>query len=338
MKVFHTVEAWIMKILKKIRWKNYVARIGDKNGVWFKLEQAFGYDSRKNVPVIIAKNPEDIPENLWFVGDIHGDILALNAIIRLIDEQTPEATIVFLGDLFDRHAHGYESVTRVLELMRTRPGRILWLAGNHDVGLKFNRKKFHSDCNPSDFATYLNSKKHLRKFGRELCNFIEHLPRALFLPDGLVCTHGGVPHDDIQQRLATVGDLHSSDALRDFTWGRIHSTAPRKYPNRDTAGGELGHENVKSFFRKAEELLRLPVKRIVCGHQHPDNKGKGVEIIEGIPALILNSSVFSENIFRKNSWMTPYVAKYRKDQLPEAVPLELSPEEITKFYGKPGGT
>ena len=62
-----------------------------------------------------------MPKHLWFVGDIHGDILALETIIQTVNKETPGASIVFLGDMFDRHPYGYEVVIRLLELMKEKP-------------------------------------------------------------------------------------------------------------------------------------------------------------------------------------------------------------------------
>lgn len=274
-----------------------------------------------------------MPKHLWFVGDIHGDILALETIIQTVNKETPGASIVFLGDMFDRHPYGYEVVIRLLELMKEKPGRILWIAGNHDVSLKFENGMFYSDCTPSEFADFLNGRRDLQEFGKWLIHFIQGLPRALFLPGGLVCSHGGVPHTDVQDSLSGRRDLYRVKALNDFTWSRVHLRAPFKQVNRTVLGGELGSENVLAFFRKMSVILKYPVKYLVCGHQHPDDKGKGFKEVSGIPALILNSSFFSENMFSPSPWLIPCIARYKKNKLPEVFPLELKPEECTRFYG-----
>jgi len=310
---------------------------------WFQtspanLKYAFDYPANSEARVIVINNHKQVPENLWFIGDIHGDSLALESIVTKIDKETPDATIVFLGDIIDRHPHSYECIIYLLELIKDRPGKILWLAGNHDVGLSHNGTKFVSGCEPSEFTGYLNSKPELKDFGIALCNLLKRLPRALFLPDGLLCTHGGVPHEDLQESLKSENDLNSERALTDFTWTRIHSNAPRKIVNRMTTGCELGYENVKAFCDKASEILQIPVKRLICGHQHPCKGKKGVELLKNpeVSVLVLNSSFYPEEIpGMAPEWIIPYIARYRKDELPEEVPVALADDMINAVYRSP---
>ena len=61
-------------------------------------------------------------EPLWFIGDIHGDLLALDTALALIDreaarEGATRARIVLLGDLFDDGGYGLETLLRVFELI-----------------------------------------------------------------------------------------------------------------------------------------------------------------------------------------------------------------------------
>ncbi len=48
---------------------------------------------------------------LWFIGDLHGDLLTLEAALALIDRESDReghgpARIVLLGDLFDDGGYG----------------------------------------------------------------------------------------------------------------------------------------------------------------------------------------------------------------------------------------
>ena len=79
---------------------------------------------------------------LWIIGDLHGDLLALEASLAQIRKTTPpcdggvaEPRIVFLGDFFDDEGFGLEVLVRVFELIVASPQRICVIAGNHDEAL-----------------------------------------------------------------------------------------------------------------------------------------------------------------------------------------------------------
>ena len=62
---------------------------------------------------------------LWFIGDLHGDLLALEAALTLIYSHpqygTRHSRIVFLGDLFDDEGFGLEVLLRIFELIVAEP-------------------------------------------------------------------------------------------------------------------------------------------------------------------------------------------------------------------------
>ena len=100
-------------------------------------------------------------EPLWFIGDIHGDLLALNAALALIAresdrENVKDARIVLLGDLFDDGGYALETVLRVFELILERPESICLIAGNHDESLGYNGARFTATVSPSHFSDFLN--------------------------------------------------------------------------------------------------------------------------------------------------------------------------------------
>ena len=68
----------------------------------------------------------DLACPLWIVGDLHGDLLALEAALALIDggrlrNRGTSARIIFLGDLFDDEGFGLEVLLRVFELLVDTP-------------------------------------------------------------------------------------------------------------------------------------------------------------------------------------------------------------------------
>ena len=66
------------------------------------------------------------------IGDIHGDLEALDELLRRIPALTSDDTLVFLGDYVDRGPNAAGVVKRVRELEKHGPAKIVALRGNHE--------------------------------------------------------------------------------------------------------------------------------------------------------------------------------------------------------------
>jgi hypothetical protein len=127
---------------------------------------------------------------LWIIGDLHGDLLALEASLALIQksseaEAAAPPNIVLLGDLFDDEGFGLELLLRVFELILASPGRICVVVGNHDEALSFDGNRFATSVSPGDFADFLNlnlAHEWIERAGKLAVRFFEQAPHALFLP------------------------------------------------------------------------------------------------------------------------------------------------------------
>ncbi len=308
------------------------------------FEFAFNFFAGQN-RVHFVYDAAEMPADLWFIGDVHGDILALEAALSFIDARTPDATIVFLGDLFDRFEYGVEVVMRVLALIKERPGRILWIAGNHDDGLFYENGKFGSKVLPSEFCCFLNEHKEYEDFGKWLIDFCKILPRALFLPDGLFVAHGGCPSfdmntfgysiDDVRQ----LDELDSEKYLHSFIWNRV-------IPNQDDKSEpEVGKNDLLHFMEKMEKLLGIPVKRMLRGHDHcKENRHEFFEsyypqapvlTLTTMSAWYLGNEDFPPELMaqmRKASVTTPAIAQYRHGELPKVFTLDIPKALVRQFH------
>jgi hypothetical protein len=95
---------------------------------------------------------------LWIVGDLHGDLLALEAALALVRDHASRCggarpRLVLLGDLFDDEGFGLEVLLRVFELIVEAPELVCVLAGNHDEALSYDGARFGSSVAPSDLRT-----------------------------------------------------------------------------------------------------------------------------------------------------------------------------------------
>ena len=66
------------------------------------------------------------------VGDIHGDIDALNKLLRRLPKLKSDDTLLFIGDYIDRGPKSKEVVERIRELPRKTSARVVALRGNHE--------------------------------------------------------------------------------------------------------------------------------------------------------------------------------------------------------------
>jgi len=66
------------------------------------------------------------------IGDIHGDLAALNKLFARLPAFVADDTIVFLGDYLDRGPDSAGVVARIRELQATCPAKIIALRGNHE--------------------------------------------------------------------------------------------------------------------------------------------------------------------------------------------------------------
>jgi serine/threonine protein phosphatase 1 len=70
----------------------------------------------------------------FVIGDIHGDLEALERVLIRLPALSPEDTLVFLGDYLDRGPDARGVVERVRGLQATFPAKVVALRGNHEDG------------------------------------------------------------------------------------------------------------------------------------------------------------------------------------------------------------
>lgn len=229
----------------------------------------------------IRVSASDDASSLWIIGDLHGDLLALEASLAHIrktappgDGGMPQPRIVFLGDFFDDEGFGLEVLVRVFELIVESPQRICVIAGNHDEALTYDGSRFASTVSPSDFAEFLNANlahEWIVRAAKVAIRVTAQAPRALFFPDGLLIAHGGFPLVDLHAALKETGDWNAAACLTDFAWARAHPKARKKMPNRFSRGSQFGYEDFAAFCALSARLGR-PVTHMARGHDHVEER------------------------------------------------------------------
>jgi hypothetical protein len=299
------------------------------------------FDDQRESPTDRALKLAEIPDvPLWFIGDLHGDLLALDAALSLIAREAERESaapprIVFLGDLFDDGGYGLETVLRVFELILERPRAVCLLAGNHDEALGYNGARFTATVAPSDFSEFLNENlahEWIGRAGKLTVRIVAHAPRALFFPDGLLAAHGGFPLTDLHQRLAQTGDWNNPECLLDFVWTRAHPRARKKLPNRTSRGSQFGYEDFAAFCALSANLGRT-VTHMVRGHDHVDDRYEIYEAYAATP--VLTTVALSRRLERELFGpfvRVPTIARWARGSLPQVYRLHIPPAQVRSCY------
>jgi hypothetical protein len=285
----------------------------------------------------------DAARALWIIGDLHGDLLALEAALALIDQGKPRSRdasprIVFLGDLFDDEGFGLEVLLRVFDLIIETPELICVVAGNHDEALSYDGTRFASTVEPSDFAEFLNASlahEWIERAGKLAVRLFARAPRALFFPDGMLVAHGGFPLVDLHPKLIDSGDWNDPACLSDFVWTRAHPTARKKLPNRFSRGCQFGYEDFAAFCAVATGLGR-PVSHLVRGHDHVEERYAVYPAYQAHP--LLTTVALSRRLPRENIGpheRVPTVARVSERALPEVHRLHIPADIIRDVYPVP---
>lgn len=306
----------------------------------------FRFDEYRAFPTesFVVVSPDALESPLWFIGDIHGDLLAFFVAQNFIEKtgQEGEPSTVFLGDLFDRGKFDKEVLYNVLKLIVDEPGKHAFVVGNHDEGLAFDGDKFSSSVQPCEFAEFLNERETdeaWRELARQAIRLFAHAPRAILLPDGLLIAHGGVPHIDRHDQIKSQTDLNDRLIGEDFVWTRIHESAKKKIPNRLTRGCSLGINDFNAFCTKLSTLLGRPVGGLIRGHDHLEKRYGIFEKYVDHPVLTINamSHRYEGELF--GDFDRPViVARYIAGQMPTVHKVHVPKELTASIYAPPKPT
>ena len=131
-------------------------------------------------------------EEVYVIGDIHGNLETLMKLIEIINNNNPKL-VIFLGDIVDRGPKQLECLLIVLALKILFPLKYYLLRGNHET-LEMNQYYGFFQ----DFILRFNDQS---KFN-EILSFYNVIPICALLNETILCLHGGIPQDnDILKKL-----------------------------------------------------------------------------------------------------------------------------------------
>ena len=214
--------------------------------------------------------------DIWFIGDVHGDILGLRTAIAFINSNSKHKPIyIFMGDLFDRNLMSLNVVLDVVKLIREQPGQVLWISGNHDDGLDFDseKKQFSSRVIPNEFSEFLNlvDDEKINSFAKELISFIHKLPIGLLFENGLLVTHGGIPsrHD---RNIKDVWENVKDDDISNFISSQKKDILCNRFDSDAMSGTKTGDEfswiELLNLSKALKKKYGISAKTYLRGHDH----------------------------------------------------------------------
>ncbi len=83
--------------------------------------------------------------SIFAIGDIHGRLDPLQALLARLEALSPHALFVFLGDYVDRGPQSRQVVEALLAFQERRPDTV-FLMGNHEAALL----RYAASCSPED--------------------------------------------------------------------------------------------------------------------------------------------------------------------------------------------
>jgi diadenosine tetraphosphatase ApaH/serine/threonine PP2A family protein phosphatase len=179
-------------------------------------------------------------EQIMIIGDIHGDLQALEFIIEKKQEMNCK-NILFLGDYVDRGPQGIEVLVRLFRLKLEDPEHIFLLRGNHetvDMNLYYG------------FFEEIGSDQSLLL---RISQTYDKIPIAAVLSGHTFCVHGGI------NGTGSIDDIRKEEAFS-YLWNDPSKSPGINASTRGSTVKEFGPDIVDGF------LERNNLKRIIRGH------------------------------------------------------------------------
>ncbi|WP_229390350.1 metallophosphoesterase [Methanosarcina sp. DH2] len=174
------------------------------------------------------------------VGDIHGDLDALDFVIRMREELSCKH-MLFLGDYVDRGMQGTEVLIKLFRLKLEEPQNIFLLRGNHET---------------SDMNIYYGFFEEIgfdQGFLLNISRTYDRLPVATVLSGHTFCVHGGI------NGIESVDTITKEDAFP-YLWNDPSRLPGLSISSRGSTVKGFGPDIVDGF------LETNGLKRIVRGH------------------------------------------------------------------------
>lgn len=323
------------------------------------VKMAFGYEIGKSDPLHVVKEASRFAgREIWFIGDVHGDVFAFRSAIAFINSNAKLKPIyVLLGDIFDRNDFSLNVVLDVLRLLRDNPDSVFMIAGNHDDGLSWNEnsQRFESTVTPQQFTEYLNAVDDslIGSLMSEFIKVIKLLPLGLVLPNGLLATHGGVPSRP-DRSVKNIWEGLSPQQIKALIAERRSEFQRNRFVGELSAGSKISPEfswvEIINFSHAVESAYGVVIRSMLRGHDHCDlcrhewssSPFKGNEncsdfekvqhVLTMTTMTLMDDGEKRMASFLKREVSCPSVARYNDaTPLPRVYTMEFMTDEVRKY-------
>ncbi len=202
-----------------------------------------------------------IPENLIVVGDLHGDIQALNQILVEVNArnflENPKNKLIFLGDYVDRGSSSVEVLCTICELKIKYPSSVVLMRGNHEAVEEF---PFTNHDLPTKIAQIFGASEKV--VYKKISRFFQLLTVIVIIEKKLFLVHGGLPvevngnYDNMESLL----DYQKHHTLEDFLWNN-----PRPIETWEVSRRKFGRHFGKPITRRWLDASNTHV--VIRGHE-----------------------------------------------------------------------
>ena len=222
---------------------------------------------------VLRLNEVSEEEAFWIIGDVRGDVLALETVLAFIDEATGRGCspqIVFLGDLAAGTLGDAACLAIALERFAAAPSRTIFIAGDRDLALTLENEKATDDRKPrglADMPVADALQNSLRNLARAFSELIEKIPVAAICPDGMLLAHSALPRESILAAIENAQTLESQpNVLRAFAFDRLHPRESQVIPSAISGEGPAKPEDFAKSLQSLNRIFEIPVVRMVRGH------------------------------------------------------------------------
>lgn len=232
---------------------------------------AMGAEFRPNGRRVLRLNEIEEENPFWIIGDVRGDVLALEIILGFIDEATRKGQspqIVFLGDLTAGVMGDAACLAIALERVAAAPTRTIMLAGDRELALCFsdNDADNGKPRGLADMPVPLAQVQLLQDLVRTFSSLLEKLPVAVICPGGILLAHSAPARESFFSTIENAQNLETRpEVLRAFAFDRLHADEAMIIPHASSVATASVSEDFAKSMQALSRVVGLPVERMVRG-------------------------------------------------------------------------
>lgn len=327
-----------------------------------KKRMAFGCELGTGEPLHVVSETDLSGRDVWFIGDIHGDLMSFRSVISFINSNSTKKPIyVLLGDLLDRNPYGLNVLMDVVALLMESPDSVFILPGNHDDGLSWTGTDFQTSITPRQFTDYLNEIRSpiISEFVRGFIRLVQVLPVGVIFPNGLFVTHGGVPSRP-ERQVKNVWEGMNAAEIKKFMCEHRREFLMNRFkwenvPLASKVSPEFSWIELVNFSRAVEKAYGVTVRSILrghdhcdlCRHEHAKSNFNGNDRCSPEDANLVRDALTMTTMmlvddgekrlpgFFRHETSYPTIACYEAgEKMPRVFSLEFSDKEVAGYYDR----